>query len=218
MKHPSSTVMKKIWMLMAALALLMVPVISQADLFGFYKLTNNGNADVGGQLSVDVTVAGTQVSFKFFNNVGIASSITDIYFDDGTLLGISSITDSGGGVAFSALATPGNLPGGNTASPPFVTTGGFSLDSSAPGVSANGVDASTEWVAVLFNLQGSQTFADTIAALNDGSLRIGLHVQAIGITGGSDSYVNRIPEPGTVLLLGSGLLALVVVGRKKFRK
>jgi len=210
--------MKKIWMLMAALALLMVPVISQADLFGFYKLTNNGNADVGGQLSVDVTASGSQVLFKFFNNVGIASSITDIYFDDGTLLSIGNITDSGAGVAFGSPAIPANLPGANDASPDFETTAGFSLDSE-PAVSANGVNASNEWVAVLFSLQGTQTFADTIAALNDGSLRIGLHVQAIGTTGGSDSYVNRVPEPGTLLLLGSGLLGLAFAGgRKKIRK
>ncbi len=28
----------------------------------------------------------------------------------------------------------------------------------------------------------------------------------------------QVPEPGTLLLLGSGLLGLVGVGRKKFRK
>lgn len=30
--------------------------------------------------------------------------------------------------------------------------------------------------------------------------------------------LNQIPEPGTLILLGSGLLGLVVAGRKKFRK
>src|SRR5512145_721995 len=89
---------------------------ASADVIGFFKLTNNGNEDVSAQLSVDVTAVGTdQVAFTFYNNVGIASSITDVYFDDGTLLGIASVTGSAG-VDFSQLASPGDLPGGNLAS------------------------------------------------------------------------------------------------------
>ena len=188
---------------------------------GFTKITNNGNTNVASQLSVDVTAgASGTVNFKFFNNVnvGTASSITDIYFDDGTLLAIASITDSGGGVAFAAPASPGNLPGGNNASPAFVTTAGFSADSDAP-VSANGVNAATEWVKINFTLQGGQTFADTIAALTNGNLRIGLHVQAIGATNGSDSFVNKpVPEPTTLLLSAIGLAGVVGYTLRRQRK
>src|SRR5262245_8799427 len=95
-----------------------------AVLFGFEKIDGNGNPDVASQLFVDVTDSGSNtVTFKFTNNVGIASSITDIYFDDGTLLGIATVTNGPLGlVDFSAGATPGELPGANQANPDFVTS------------------------------------------------------------------------------------------------
>jgi hypothetical protein len=193
--------------------------------FSFYNITNNGNPDVGAQLYVDVTASDGQVLFWFHNVGDIASSITDIYFDDGTLLALSTITDSGDGVAFAAPAVPGNLPGANLASPPFVTTADFSADSDNP-IMANGVNNYTgqigevqDWVGINFTLLSGKSFADTIAALDNGTLRIGLHIQAIGTTGGSDSYVNGppIPEPSTFLLLGAGLVGVGLL-RRKFKK
>lgn len=196
-------------------ALLVFGMVSSASAipYYFYKITNNGNVDVASQLYVDVLASGAQVEFKFYNLGPTASSITDIYFDDGTLLGIASIVN-GAGVSFGTPATPPNLPGGNLASPPFVTTGSFSADSNPP-VEANGVNPG-EYVEIYFNLLAGKTYADTLAALADGSLRIGLHVQAIGTTNGSDSYVNLVPEPYTLLLLGLGLVG--VAGVRRFRK
>jgi hypothetical protein len=120
------------------------------------------------------------VLFTFNNEGPLASSICDVYFDDGTLLGIASIIN-GAGVAFSNPATPADLPGGNTASPPFVTTANFPADSDQP-VMENGVNPGEE-LGILFNLQGSHLYANTLAALESGDLRIGLHVQAIGTAG-----------------------------------
>jgi len=192
--------------------------------YNFEQITNNGNSDVESQLTVQVIdLGGGQVGFKFFNNVGTASSITDIYFDDGTLLGISTISDfdgAGTGVSFTAPATPGNLPGGGSLVVPFVTTAGFSLDSTNPPV-ARGVNGATEWVMVTFNLKDSKTYADTLAALAQatgiGGLRIGLHVQGIGGDaglGGSESFVNTVPDGGlTLSLLGIGLAGMGLIAR-----
>ena len=36
--------------------------------------------------------------------------------------------------------------------------------------------------------------------------------------GGDLGSTNPVPEPGTLVLLGSGLVGLVAIGRKKFKK
>lgn len=197
---------------------------ASAATFSFQHITNNSGgswAAVENQVRMDVTANGATVDFKFyFQTFAVAMSITDIYFDDGTLLAISSITSSAG-VSYDDPATPSNLPGANNASPAFVTTQGFSADSDAP-VAANGVNAANEWVTINFTLQGGQTYADTLAALNSGALRVGLHVQAIGAnnggTGGnSESFVNTtlIPMPMPLAMASAGLLLLAGVSRRR---
>jgi len=196
-----------------ALALLVaLSAPASAVTYNFTNITCNNVecAQLGSQLQMDVLSAGvvggvSYVDFKFTNNIGIASSITDIYFDDGTLLGISNITSSAG-VVFAQGANPGNLPSGNNANPAFQTTAGFSADSSPP-AAPNGVNTASEWVTITFALINGKTYADTLAALADGTLRVGLHVQAIGVAGGSDSFIH-VPEPGFYGLLSMGLAGL----------
>lgn len=190
--------------------------------YGFTRITSNSSDSVASQLFVDVSdearlggpaVGGNQVRFSFRNEVGLASSITGVYFDDGTLLGIAGIYESSG-VDFSQGASPGNLPGHNNITPAFETTAGFLADSDPP-VSHNGVNASSEWLDIIFELKGTQTYADVLNAFTlggaDSGLRIGLHVQAHE-DGESDSYVNGpvVPTPtaalGGLVLLGGSLL------------
>ena len=89
--------------------------------------TNPANVATGAaQLFVRVSEGpgANQATFRFVNTGPSASSITDIYFDDGSLLGIASITDSGAGVDFSQLASPPNLPAGHDCTPDFDVTAG----------------------------------------------------------------------------------------------
>lgn len=180
------------------------------------------------QLRVEVEEEGTPVSFQFFNDVGLQSSITDIYFEDvdGVFDWTSANITNSGGVAFSAGATPGDLPSGDL-------TTAYSLDSDSPGLVDNGVNALGEWVMVAGDYAGAHTSDDLVIALLDGTFRIGMHVQSLGANGEfSDGFVNLIPtvddprdpqdpqnppipEPATLGLIGMGVVALGLRNRRK---
>jgi len=192
---------------------------SQAATYGFDCITHNiaGDCAVGeAQLTVDVTDAGgNQVLFTFNNAGPAASSIADILFDDGTtpsLLAIADIDNTDPGVSFSVSSAPPVLPGGNNATPPFNPTSGLTADSDPP-VQPLGVNPG-ESVGILFDLQAGAGFADVLADIGDGDLRIGIHVQGFD-TGGSESFVNFVPVPAAVWLFGSGLLGLVAIARRR---
>lgn len=217
-----------------ALALLLGAGSANALTLGFGNISNNlaGDAAIGeAQLSVDVTdLGGGQVLFTFNNAGPEDSSITDAYFDDGTLLGIAALIDAdeGGGdagVDFSQLASPPNLPSANSITPAFETTAGFSADSDPP-AQPNGVNPG-ESLGIVFDLLAGVDFADTLAALEQGGgiggLRIGIHVQGFA-SGGSESFVNTppdgdlppeaVPEPGVLSLVGFSLLGMLAVRRR----
>ena len=64
-----------------------------------------------------------------------------------------------------------------------------------------------ETLGVVFSLRAGGSHADVISELGDGSLRIGIHVQAFA-SGGSESFVNTVPDPSpAALLLAASTLA-----------
>ncbi len=192
-----------------------------AVLYGFQNITGNNstNAAIGeSQLFVDVTASGSAALFTFSNTGPLASSITDVYFDDGALLRIASLinnTSGGVQVKFSTGASPRDLPGGNSIDPKFDTTEPnkwFAADSDSgnPGVMVNGVNPG-ETLGVVFSLDSGKGLSDVLADLADGGLRIGIHVQGFA-NGGSESFVNNNPVPEPAAAIVWSLLGLSSVG------
>jgi hypothetical protein len=216
--------MKSRWILPAvALPLAWVTPAWADAIYGFGGVSNNNSTNIqtgGAQLKVTVAAEGSgQVSFAFTNSGPLASSITDVYFDDGTLLGIASVVD-GTGVDFEQSATPPELPSANQVN--FNTTANFSADSEEP-IQPNGVNPG-ETVTIIFNLINGKTYADTINAIElalanpgvdmDGGLRIGIHVQGFS-GGGSESFVNAYAPLPPVILGGAMLMGLVGLRRAR---
>lgn len=192
------------------LALLAGAVLGAAPASGttlsFACLTGNdpGDCAIGeAQLSVEISDVGNDTIRFHFRNSGVEpSAISEIYFDDGSLLLLATITN-GPGVDFVQDADPPNLPGGDLAVPPFQVTEGF-LAESTPSPSQNGVGPG-EWVKIDFTLQNGQTLADVLDELESGTLRIGVHVIGFASEGG-ESFLN-VPEPSALALLAVPLAA-----------
>lgn len=195
-----------------------------AESYSFACISNNNAANCAtgaAQLRVDVlNFSASQTLFQFYNIGATNSSITDLYFDDGSLLDIALVNNSSG-VNFSQGSSPPDLPGRNNVTPGFRTTAGFSADSNPP-TSPNGVNPG-ETLGILFNLLPGQSFSSVIDALSlagvPGGLRIGLHVQSFG-NGGSESFINvatPVPEASQwlMLLLGFGLIAARTLNRQR---
>jgi hypothetical protein len=222
-------------LLLAMFFLVLIQIPAQAILFDFHCITNNdpNDAAIGeDQLLVDVTSAdnGNQVLFTFFNTGPANSSITGIYFDDGSLLGISEVYDNPPATSFARDGKepkPENLPGGNPIG--FDTTEGFYSVDSDPPVQPSGVNPG-ESLGILFNLETGATFDNVVnnELIDPEVLRIGIHVQGMGSdSNGSESFVNNptsgggllvIPEPTTVALMGLGILGIFGVVIRQRRK
>lgn len=182
-----------------AVMVVAVPALALHATFGFEgcvdDTTNPTNIATGeSQLRMTVSdegVGANQAKFIFWNTGPNASSITDIYFADGTLLGIASI-NGGPGVDFSEGATPAELPGRNRCDPVFPVSGDvtkfFSADSDSP-TQPNGVNPG-EVLEITFNLINGMTFDDVVGALANGTLRVGLHIQGFA-GGGSEAFQNQ---------------------------
>lgn len=189
------------------------------------NLAAGAPALLGAQMSMEVadyTVTGAtnDVTFTFRNNVGVASSITDIYWDTGTtaLLASINILSQSSGVNFAMGADPSNVPGATNIN----FTADQSSDSAPPPI-ASGIDSSTESLTFLATLSAGKTLADVVASMNSATasdLRVALHVQAIAgqsagfVNGSGGPPPNGTPEPGSMALVLAGLGGLAWIVRR----
>ena len=156
------------------------------------------------------------VRFIFLNTGSEDISITDVYFDDGSLLDISEVIYDPEVVSFSLGASPSNLPSAGSVDPVFEASDRFLAADSDPPAYPNGVNPG-EFLVIDFSLQSLQTFADVVSELTDGRLRVGIHVQGFGSDGdGSESFVNLpVPAPSSMVLAGFGVLGMMGYGWRK---
>jgi hypothetical protein len=193
-----------------AAGVLMVAVLSaSADfVYSFNNVSANSLADVAiGKAQLSFTVSefsSDQVLFTFNNAGPEASSICDIYFDDDaaslTFIEFQYPTD---GVVFTVGAKPPNLPSGGT------FTSNYSFDTDDP-VEPNGINPN-ESLGILFTLAAGTDFNSIISSLNSGAIQVGIHVQGFA-SDGSESFVNKVPEPASVSFLAIGFLSLLGAG------
>lgn len=163
------------------------------------------NSNIGQGRFVDVTesVTGADEILFMFTIGPDGLDISDIYFADPTniLRDMVEIQNSAG-VSFTEDKNPKNFPGGNLIG--FITD----FSAGAVGAKSNGLNIG-ESLGIVFNLENGMKYNDTIVAMQTGDLRIGVHGSNGGIT-----PTSSVPEPATILLLGTGLVGLVGLRRK----
>ncbi|PZU95675.1 MAG: hypothetical protein DCE90_12125 [Pseudanabaena sp.] len=209
-----------------ATSLSVVPIAASAATFDFANIpaTSAGEQsgdDLAPSLKFDVNESGsgTKFDFKFLTNSSpsTAAFISRVFIDGSTtLLGANNTitvnSGNSGTVVFSGGLGNDNLAQGNKLNPAFTSDYVFSWQNGNGNV--RGIQEG-ESLGVLF---ASANFADVIAAINDGSLRVGYRIQSIGANAqGSDSFVSipnpprPVPVPGFVL----GILAAGALGGKR---
>lgn len=209
-----TSAMKSLVIGLLVVAGLVLQSAEASSTYGFTRITNNASQDVGSQLSMTVTeLAGDGAIFSFRNNVGIRSSVAQIYFDDtqGLLESMDLDSSSGGGVSFVQFASPSNLPGGT----PYAFTADYSFGATPPPPKM-GLSAANEWVSFVgYWASANTSFTTLLDAIASGGFRAGLHVISIGESLNSDAYISAVPLPAAAWLFGSALIGFITLSNRR---
>lgn len=203
-------------MICACLVLsLCAPALNAAYIYDFQifnDINYQNNPDL--DFTVEVWDLAGQAIFEFRNNSTLNSVITEIYFDDDSLLELDHIenyiidADNRIGTTFSSdRVNPGNLPGANLLTPRFQANPLLSVQPCCPAPKW-GIGQGQQ-LQLVFNLTDGHLFSDVITAMNSQmDLRIGMHIQCLGPAAEDSASAISIPEPTVFLLLSFGALIL----------
>ncbi len=178
--------------------------------FNFDVFTDNGIYGEDPGLRPYVVVSNGEeaiVDFTFYNMSLFRSSVAQIYFDDGSLLGISYVINSSGTNFAEKFPGPGNLPSGQVIG--FYADREFTIGAVNP-VPSNGVNPGEppEWVKIRFDLTPGANLEDVVSELYTQELRVGIHIMNLP-DNSSESAIMIVPEPATLSLLAIGAAALL---------
>ncbi len=170
-------------------------------------------------------------------------AVTEVYVEDGVLVdadSLSLLVQDVTEVSYTVdSVSPPNLPGGENLSPPFKANQTLSADPANP-PTAFGIGPG-EILGMMYDL-GSSTFDQVLAAIYDGfdpdkvkdyklslknpniiadpTIRLGIHVQGLGVDNELSVSAVMVPEPTSAvhlvwLLLGGGMLAGLCCFRRR---
>ncbi len=205
---------KKVLKQLVVSQFVLMSAVASAQTFTFTNVTNN-TVDIGSQLSVDITDAGSgSVLFDFSNNVGTASNVAEIYFDASGFLASLGILSQSAGVTYSpGIAPPALAPKDPPGVAGFTTDFGFDIGNGL------GLNESADTLFLTGVMSGLFTYTDLINAINSNDFEIALHVRSVA-GGTSDSYIlgggpSAVPLPAAGWLFGSALVGLMGLRRRK---